>query len=94
MSISTVRTKTFCDPDMLCGPDAEIYSVWLQGSSVFISIFNNMTIPGQSFTYAGENSFYYTFFSDMFALLFWEWVCCHHCLVQVVYEHLLRPRLF
>ena len=41
---------------MLCGPDAEIYSVWLQGSSVFISIFNNLTIPGQSFTYAGENS--------------------------------------
>ena len=47
---------------MMCGPDAEIYSVWLQGSSVFISIFINLTIPGQSFTYAGENSFYYLHF--------------------------------
>ena len=47
---------------MLCGPDAEIYSLWFQGSSVFISIFNNLTIPGQSFTYARENFFYYLHF--------------------------------
>ena len=33
---------------------------------------------------------YYLNFSDKIASLCWEWVCCHHCLVQVVYKHLFH----
>ena len=76
---------------MLCGPDAEIYSVWLQGSSVFISIFNNLTIPGQSFTYLHffQICLPSSFGNGCAAITVWFKSCTNTCLDHVSSESVI-----